>query len=93
MIVQLKIMSTTINGREARSGDDKGKVKWSVNFHAYSPEDRVPSTFVVYGLGSEAEASALASKFPFDTLVRLNYTPREAVYIDPGHITPVSASK
>lgn len=88
MQLQLNVLSAVVNSRVLRSGDDKGQTKYSVDLYAHTG-DMVPSKFVISGLGSEAEAQAIASKYPHNAKVLVRYTPRDSVWLDASEISPV----
>jgi hypothetical protein len=89
MQLNLKILSAVVNSRVLRSGDEKGATKYSVDLYAHSG-DMVPSKFVVSGLSSEAEAQAIAAKYPHNASVVVRYTPRDSVWLDQSEIQPAS---
>lgn len=90
MQLNLTILSTVVNGRVLRSGEDKGTTKYSVDIYAHGG-DNVPSKFAVSGFATEADAQAFASKYPHNTSVSVKYVPREAVWLDTADI--VAAKK
>lgn len=85
MQIQLKVFSTVVNSRVLRSGDDAGKTKYSVDLYAHTG-DRVPSKFVISGLASEADAQAIAAKYPHDANVQVRYTPRDSMWLETSDI-------
>lgn len=87
MHIQLKVLSAVVNSRVLRSGDDKGQTKYSVDLYAHSG-DNVPSKFVISGLSSEAEAQAIASKYPHNANILVNLVPRDALWLDQADIQP-----
>jgi hypothetical protein len=89
MQLQVKVMSAVVNSRVLRSGDDKGQTKYSVDLYVHTG-DMVPSKFVVSGLGSEAEAQAIAAKFPHNAGAMVNLVPRDALWLDARDIQPVT---
>jgi hypothetical protein len=89
MQLQLKVLSAVVNSRVLRSGDEKGSTKYSVDLYAHSG-DMVPSKFVVSGLSSEAEAQAIAAKYPHNATISVRYTPRDSVWLDSSDIQPAS---
>lgn len=88
MQINLNVLSAVVNSRVLRSGDDKGQTKYSVDLYAHTG-DMVPSKFVISGLGSEAEAQAIAAKYPHNAKVVVRYTPRDSVWLDSSEIQPV----
>jgi hypothetical protein len=89
MQIQLKILSAVVNSRVLRSGDEKGSTKYSVDLYAHSG-DNVPSKFVVSGLSSEAEAQAIAAKYPHNAAVNVRLVPRDAMWLDASDLQPVT---
>ena len=87
MQLNLNVLSAVVNSRVLRSGDDKGQTKYSVDLYAHTG-DMVPSKFVISGLGSEAEAQAIAAKYPHNAKVLVRYTPRDSVWLDASEISP-----
>jgi hypothetical protein len=89
MQIQLKILSAVVNSRVLRSGDEKGSTKYSVDLYAHTG-DNVPSKFVVSGLSSEAEAQAIAAKYPHNAAVNVRLVPRDAMWLDASDLQPVT---
>jgi hypothetical protein len=89
MQIQAKVITSTVNSRVLRSGDDKGQTKYSVDVHA-QVGDLVPCKFVISGLGSEAEAAALAAKHPAGSLATVRYEPRDAMWLNAQDISPAT---
>jgi hypothetical protein len=89
MQIQAKVITSVVNSRVLRSGDDKGQTKYSVDIHA-QVGDLVPCKFVVSGLSSEAEAVALASKHPSGSSASVRYEPRDAMWLNSSDIAPVT---
>jgi hypothetical protein len=48
---------------------------------------------MVYGLGSAAEAQAVAAKYPVGTVLRANIAPREPFYVESAQLSIVEAKK
>jgi hypothetical protein len=89
MLIQGKVITSVVNSRVLRSGDDKGQTKYSVDIYA-QVGDLVPCKFVVSGLSSEAEAAALASKHPTGSTASVRYEPRDAMWLNSSDISPVT---
>lgn len=89
MQLQLKVLSAVVNSRVLRSGDDKGQTKFSVDLYAHTG-DMVPSKFVVSGLSSEADAQALAAKYPHNATINVRYVPRDSMWLEASDIQPAS---
>ena len=85
MQLQLKILSTVVNSRTLRSGEEKGQTKYSVDIYAHSG-DMVPTKFAISGIGSEAEAQVIAAKYPHNASVNVRYTPRDTLWLDLAEI-------
>jgi hypothetical protein len=89
MQIQLKVLSTVVNSRVLRSGDDKGQTKYSVDFYAHTG-DMVPSKFVISGLASQADAEAIAAKYPHNSTANVRLVPRDALWLDAADLQPVT---
>lgn len=89
MQIQLKVLSSVVNSRQLKSGDDKGQMRYSVDIYAHTG-DMVPSKFCVSGFTSESEASTFAAKYPHNAPVSVRYTPRDTMWIDASEIQPAS---
>lgn len=89
MQIQAKVITAVVNSRVLRSGDDKGQTKYSVDIYA-QVGDLVPCKFVISSLGSEAEASALAAKYPGNSLASIRYEPRDSMWLNAPDISPVT---
>lgn len=89
MQLNLKVLSAVVNSRVLRSGDDAGKTKYSVDLYAHSG-DMVPSKFVISGLNSEADAQAIAAKYPHNANVIVRYTPRDSMWLEASDIQPAT---
>ena len=85
MQLNLKVLSSVVNTRVLRSGDDKGQSRYSVDIYAHSG-DMVPSKFCISGFTTEADAQAVAAKYPHNAGVVVRYTPRDTMWIDQGEI-------
>lgn len=88
MNINLVVLSSVVNSRVLRTGEEKGQIKYSVDIYAHSG-DNIPSKFVVSGLSSQDDAQALASKYPHNSKVVVRYTPRDSVWLDASEIQPV----
>lgn len=84
MVCNMTVAAALVKDRKFTTGERKGEVMWSVTF-ACNGDDFLQTHFVV-SCGSEAEAQALAAKYPHGSKVRISYIPRESVYIDQGNI-------
>jgi len=89
MQLQLKVLSAVVNSRVLRSGDDKGQTKYSVDLYAHTG-DMVPSKFVISGLSSEADAQALATKYPHNSTINVRYVPRDSMWLESSDIQPAT---
>lgn len=89
MQLQLKVLSAVVMSRVLRSGDDKGQTKFSVDLYAHTG-DMVPSKFVISGLSSDAEAQALAAKYPHNATISVRLVPRDAMWLEASDIQAAS---
>lgn len=85
MQIPLKVLSSVVNSRQLKSGDEKGQMRFSVDIYAHTG-DMVPSKFCVSGFSSEAEASAFAAKYPHNASIVARYTPRDTMWLDSSEI-------
>lgn len=89
MKIQLEILTAVPNARTMTSGELTGKTLHSVTLYGHTG-DLVPSAFQVSNLASDADAKALAGKFPQGSKVWVNVVPQKAMYINATDIQPVT---
>ncbi len=85
MQLNLKVLSSVVNTRVLRSGDEKGQSRYSVDIYVHSG-DMVPSKFCISGFTTEADAQVVAAKYQHNSSVSVRYTPRDTIWIDQGEI-------